>query len=244
MGLAWFRFYEELNDFLPREMKMQQVAYSFSGNPSVKDAIEAIGVPHVEVDLILVNGLSVPFSHKLRDEDSVSVYPVFEAFDITSVTRLRETPLRELKFIADVHLGRLARYLRLCGFDTCYSTDYTDSEIISISKSERRAILTRDRELLKNKRVTHGYWVRSQHPDIQIKEVIERFCLEKIIKPFTRCMECNDLLVSVAKSEIEDRILPKTMKYYDVFKLCPSCMKIYWEGSHYEHMMKFLADII
>ena len=244
MNLAWFRFYEELNEFLPSVKRKQLFSYSFNGNPSVKDAIEALGVPHVEVDLILVNSLSVDFSYKLRNEDSVSVYPVFESFDITPLTHLRGKPLRDLKFINDVHLGKLAKYLRLCGFDTCYRTDYNDQEIISLASSDKRIILTHDVELLKNKQVTHGYWIRSQHLNEQLKEVFLRFDLKNQIRPFNRCMECNGLLTNVSKKDIQDRLLPKTLEYYHKFKKCSDCDRIYWEGSHYERMKKYIDCII
>jgi uncharacterized protein len=236
MWLAYFRFYEELNDFLPPPKRKKQFTYMFTGNPSVKDAIEAIGVPHVEVDLILVNSQSVDFSCKLQDGDYVSVYPVFESFNIVSVTHLRLKPLRNLKFICDVHLGKLSRLLRLCGFDTVFLTDINDQEIIDLGLSEKRVILTRDKGLLKNKRVTHGYWIRSQYPRIQLKEIILRFDLNDRLSLFTRCLECNGLLTDVSKEEIIDRLLPKTRQYYTDFKRCSECNRIYWNGSHYFRM--------
>ncbi len=244
MNLANFRFYEELNDFLPLEKRKKNFSYSFSGNPSVKNAIEAIGVPHIEVDLILVNSLSVDFSYKLKNADSVSVYPVFESFDITCVTHLREKPLRELKFILDVHLGKLSKYLRLFGFDTYYQTGYNDQEIIYLSILNKRIILTRDIDLLKNKTVTHGYWVRSQHLDEQLKEVFVRFDLKSQLRLFSRCLECNSLLEDVSKKEIMHLLLPKTRQYYHKFKKCPNCERIYWTGSHYDRMKKFIDDFI
>ena len=240
MKNAWFRFYEELNDFLPSDKKRISFPYSFSGNQSVKDAIEAIGVPHVEIDMILVNGNPVDFSYKIRNEDKISVYPVFESLDITGVTHLREKPLRDPKFILDVHLGKTARYLRLCGFDSLYEKDYDDNEIINISVSQRRIILTRDRGLLKNKKVTHGYWIRSQHPESQFMEVMERLDLKNMVKPFTRCMGCNSVLQYIPKSEIEDKLLPGTRKYFDIFLQCQGCGQIYWEGSHFEKMKAFI----
>jgi len=169
MSTAYFRFYEELNDFLPQEKRKKLFPYEFNGTPSIKDAIEAIGVPHVEIDLILVNSLSVDFSYKLKNADSVSVYPVFESFDIASVTHLREKPLRDLKFVADVHLGKLTKYLRLYGFDTYYRTDLNDEEIIDLAGSDKRVILTKDKGLLKNKKVTRGYYIRSRYPRYQLR---------------------------------------------------------------------------
>lgn len=244
MNQAWFRFYEELNDFLPLAKKKQSFSCSFSGNPSVKDIIESLGVPHTEIDLILVNGTSVNFSHKLVNDDNVSVYPVFESIDISELQHLRPKPLRDPKFVLDVHLGRLAKYLRLCGFDTLYDKNYNDKEIIDISRSEKRIILTRDKGILKNKQVTHGYWIRSIRSDEQLPEVIRRFDLKNALKPFTRCLECNIILEDVDKEMITDRLLPKTKKYYANFKNCPGCNRIYWEGSHFDKMKKITESIL
>lgn len=244
INLATFRFYAELNDFLPAAKKKKLFSYPFNGSPSVKDAIEALGVPHVEVDLILVNGDPVDFSYRLKNGDTVSVYPVFESFDIYPVAHLRDKPLRDIKFTADVHLGKLSRNLRLCGFDVRYRPGMTDIEIIGISLSEKRIILTHDRGLLKNKLVTHGYYIRSQMPDEQLKEVLSRFQLKSLIKPFSRCMECNSLLSEISKNEITDRILPKTLRYYVDFKHCPGCGRVYWNGSHYDRMKNHINSII
>ena len=243
MNLAWFRFYEELNDFLPAGKREMPIPHSFRGSPSVKDAVEALGVPHVEIDLILVNSRSVDFSYKIRNADYISVYPVFESFDITPVTHLRSKPLRDLKFVLDVHLGKLARYIRLCGFDTLYRTDLDDDEIIRLSLEEKRAILTRDIGLLKNRRVLRGYWIRSLNIGEQMKEVFRRFDLNKQINLFTRCMECNSVLNEVAKDDIVDRLMPKTREYYHEFKICRGCNRIYWDGSHYKRMKEFITDL-
>ena len=244
MNLAWFRFYEELNEFLPEGKRKRRIPYSFNGRQSVKDAIEALGIPHTEIDMILVNGVSVDFSYKLRKEDSVSVYPVFESLDISSVTHLRGKPLRDLKFILDVHLGKLAKYLRLCGFDTNYRNDYNDPEIICLASLEKRIILTRDLGILKNKLVTHGYWIRSQLPEEQLKEVLIRFDLKNMIEPFSRCTECNGVIADVPKTEVMERLLPKTRQYFQEYKKCPDCDRIYWEGSHFEKMKKNIEKII
>ncbi len=244
MSIASFRFYEELNDFLPLEKRKILFSYEFNGTPSVKDAIEALGIPHVEVDLILVNSLSVDYSYKLKHADSVSVYPVFESFDIASVTHLREKPLRDLKFIADVHLGKLTKYLRLCGFDTCYRTDFNNQEMINLALSDRRVILTRDKELLKNKKVTRGYWVRSVYYPEQLREVLLHFDLKNQVTLFARCMECNGLLKDVTKKEILNRLLPKTSRYYRKFKKCQYCNRIYWNGSHYQSMKRNIKTLM
>ena len=244
MNLACFRFYEELNDFLSAGKKKVSFSYSFTGNPSVKDAIEALGVPHVEVDMIIVNGKPVDFTYKLRNEDQVSVYPVFESFDISTVSPLREKPLRHPAFILDVHLGKLAKHLRLCGLDTLYFKHLTDPEIIKISLKEHRIILTRDKGLLKNRKVTHGYWIRSIKPETQLKEVLFRFDLKTNLHLFSRCLECNGVLTDVPKEEIIDHLLPKTREYYTEFKKCPVCGHIYWAGSHFESMKSYIDSII
>ncbi|MBN2481707.1 MAG: Mut7-C ubiquitin/RNAse domain-containing protein [Bacteroidales bacterium] len=244
MAIAYFRFYEELNDFLPDERKKVLFPFAFSGNPSVKFAVEALGVPHTEIDMILVNSHSVDFTYKLQQGDTVSVYPVFESLYIGSVTHLREKPLRNVRFITDVHLGRLAKYLRLFGFDTLYKNDFSDRDIMDFAESDKRTILTRDRELFKNNRVTRGYWIRSQHPREQLKEVIDRLDLKKAAQPFTRCMECNALLEAVDKESILSELEPGTRKGYDEFRRCAGCGKIYWKGSHHEKMSGFIEETI
>lgn len=242
MNLAQFRFYEELNEFLPEERRKQWFSYGFNGNPSIKDAIEALGIPHTEVDMILVNGNSVDFLYKMKNGDTVSVYPVFESLDISRVTHLREMSLRNPKFILDVHLGKLAKYLRLLGFDSFYDRDYDDDEIINRSISDKRIILTRDKGLLKNTQVNHGYWIRSQHPDDQLKEVILKFDLKNISRPFTRCLECNMKLIEVSKDEIDGMLMPLTRKYYNYFQKCPGCNRIFWEGTHFKRMKDFIEN--
>jgi len=204
----------------------------------VKDAIQAVGVPHTEVDLVLVNGESVGFEYPLKDGDDVAVYPVFESFDIGPVTRLRPEPLRKTKFILDVHLGKLATILRLLGFDTYYRNDLDDPEIVDIAESEHRIVLTRDLGILKQNRVTHGYWVRSSNPEKQAVEIITRFQLENNIKPFTRCARCNGVLNPTPKEEIQHQLPPKTKTYYTEFYVCSGCGQIYWRGTHYPKLLE------
>ena len=244
MHQAWFRFYEELNDFLPSSRRKVSFEYNFQGTPSVKDAIEALGVPHVEVDMINVNGHPVDFTYKLKSGDKVSVYPVFESFDITNVSLLRSKPLRDPKFILDVHLGKLAKYMRIYGMDALYFPDITDPEIVDLAIKEHRIILTRDRNLLKNRKATYGYWIRSQNTREQLREVFKRLDLKRLLKPFTRCPECNGILVNVHKEEIIDKLLPKTREYYTDFKKCRDCGHIYWEGSHYDSMKEQIDKML
>ena len=243
-NVAYFRFYEELNDFLPQDLRKVTFTYEFTGNPSVKDAIEALNVPHAEVDLVVVNGESVDFAYRINDKDNVSVYPVFEALEIGSIVRLREKSLREIKFILDVHLGRLAKYLRLCGFDTSFSNLYDDREIIDTAAREKRIILTRDKQLLKDKRVSHGYWIRSQNHNEQLKEVFVRFDLKDRLALFSRCIRCNTILEEVSKEKIKARLQADTSRYSSKFMRCPYCDRIYWEGSHYDNMKVIIDDTI
>lgn len=240
---AEFRFYEESNDFLPPAKRKVAFTYRFLNHPSVKDAIEALGVPHTEVNLILVNGILVDFAYQLQDHDRASVYPVFEALDITAVSHVRERPLREPKFILDVHLGRLAKYLRLLGFDTLYENNYADPQLIQLAIAEKRIILTRDIGLLKNKQVTHGYWLRTTYPKSQLFEVIKRFDLLNLIKPFQRCLLCNSRLIPVAKQAIALQLAEKTKLYHEEFLQCSGCDKLYWKGSHFKHMLNFIETI-
>lgn len=241
---ASFRFYEELNDFLPSDKRKRTFDYKFNGNPSIKEPIEALGVPHTEVDLILVNGKSVGFGHKLKQGDFVSVYPVFESIDISPIVKLREKPLRNSAFIVDSHLGKLARMLRLIGFDTQYDKDDDDLEIVRKSIQQKQIILTRDRQLLQRKEVTHGYCVRSTDPENQVYEVLERFDLYSQVKAFYRCMMCNGIIHPIDKADIRHRLKPKTEKYFNEFYFCPGCERIYWKGSHYEKLKKKVEKLI
>ena len=237
---AYFRFYEELNDFLPPARHKTEFVYRFPGSPAIKDPIEAMGVPHTEVDLILVNGSSIGFEYRLRPNDRVSVYPVFESLDITPLVKLRERPLRTSRFVVDVNLGRLARWLRMLGFDTCYSNSYSDGDVVRTGVDQHRIILTRDRRLLHAKVITHGYWVRSNDPDGQLREVLRRFDLYSQIQPFHRCMLCNDDITAVTKEAVLDRLMPKTARYYHEFYQCHGCGRVYWKGPHYDQMLRTL----
>jgi uncharacterized protein with PIN domain len=239
-----FRFYEELNDFLPAEHRKRAFEHRFSGTPSVKDTIEAIGIPHTEIDLILVDGISVDFSYLLRGGERVSVYPTFERLDIRDVTRLRPEPLREPRFVLDVHLGRLARYMRLLGFDAAYRNDYSDGEIIGLSRGERRIILTRDRGILKHRAVTHGHWMRNTSPREQLEEVVRGFDLRARVRPFTRCMECNGELRAVGRDTVLEQIPPRVANVFQDFSRCAGCARVYWRGSHYEQLARLVEELL
>lgn len=242
-NIAHFRFYSELNDFLLPQKRKTQFDYSFSGNPSIKDAIEAIGVPHTEIDLIIVNRESVDFEYRLNNNDSIAVYPGFEALDVSPLKRLRQAPLRNPKFICDVHLGALARLLRLAEFDTLYRNDYADEQIVDIALAEKRCILTRDRGILKRKAVKHGYCLRSIHPEEQAREVLARFDLYSSMKPFTLCIECGGAVSRVDKASVAAALPEKTRECYDEFYKCGLCGKVYWQGSHFSNLEKTVEGL-
>jgi uncharacterized protein with PIN domain len=241
--LCHFRFYAELNDFLPPQRRGVAFPHRFVDAASVKDMIESLGAPHTEVDLILVNGVSVDFSYLVRDGDRISVYPVFEGLDITPILRIRPKPLRETRFVLDVHLGRLARYLRMLGFDALYRNNYGDEELAGISSGEQRILLTRDVGLLKRTVVTHGYLVRETGPQRQAAEVVQRFDLRRSIRPFVRCLRCNASLERVEKAQAVARVAWRTIENYDEFQACLGCGRIYWRGGHYRRMRKFLQSL-
>jgi uncharacterized protein with PIN domain/sulfur carrier protein ThiS len=244
MKQAFFRFYAELNDFLPAERRMVTFVYPFSGRQTVKHLIEAAGVPHTEVDLVLVNGQSVSFSYFVEDGDRVSVFPVFEAFDITSVTRVRPQPLRRTRFVLDVHLGRLAVYFRMLGFDAKYGKDWRDEQLARLARTEQRILLTRDRELLKRNEVTHGYCIRATSTRLQLIEVIDRFDLSKSIRPFTRCLLCNVPLEPASPDHVARNVPPASRQHYDEFSRCPCCDRTYWKGSHYRRMTRLIDYVL
>ena len=233
-----------MNDFLPENQRKQDIYFPFSGNPSIKDVIEALNIPHPEIDLIIINGKSVDFSYKLKHGDRIAVYPVFESLDISPLIRLHPKPLRVTRFILDVQLGRLARDLRMLGFDTLYSNKYTNPDIVRIAAGEHRIILTRDLGVLKYKSITHGYWVRSTTRDEQLVEVVKRFDLSKQFQSFKRCLLCNGIIELIAKDKIKTQLLPKTLKYFNIFYRCPDCKKIYWEGSHFKRMQEKINQIL
>lgn len=243
MALATYRFYEELNDFLTPIRRKREFEYDSARAATVKNAIEALGVPHTEVELIIANGKSVDFSHMVQDDDRIAVYPMFEALDIRPLLRVRPEPLRRLRFIADAHLGGLARMLRMLGFDTLYRNDFKDEDIRVISVRDGRVVLTRDRELLKCGDITHGCYVHALRPMDQWKEVVDRLQLQRDAQPFTLCLHCNEPLQQIDKSAVIDLLPAQVAKYYERFCTCPACKRIYWEGSHWKRMRSWLDQL-
>jgi uncharacterized protein with PIN domain len=242
-GYVNVRAYAELNDFLGTESRGVTVRRPFRPHQTVKDVLEAMGIPHTEVDLILVNGDAEDFAHRPTSGDRITAYPMFEAFDIGSMARLRPVPLRDPRFVIDVNLGRLARLLRLLGFDVWWSSDADDQTLADVSLGQQRILLTRDRALLKRRAITHGLFVRSDHPEEQTLEVMRRLDLRHRLAPFTRCVRCNGSLVAVTKDEVIEHLEPLTRRYYDDFSRCTECGRVYWRGSHRARLVSLVEGL-
>lgn len=244
MATAVFRFYAELNDFLSSVRRQKDTTVACAENATVKQAVEALGVPHTEIEVILVNGESVDFSRRVEEGDRVAVYPVFEAVDVRPILRLRAEPLRIVRFLADAHLGRLARYLRMLGFDSLYENALRDRDLIRISTGEGRVLLTRDRELLMHRGLTHGIYVRGTRPREQLAYVVDRLDLRKDSRPFTRCMSCNGDLEEVEKETVVDRLPARVTECHQRFQKCSNCGRVYWPGTHWERMQGIVSNLM
>ncbi|MCU7796555.1 MAG: Mut7-C ubiquitin/RNAse domain-containing protein [Candidatus Thiodiazotropha sp. (ex Myrtea spinifera)] len=237
------RFYEELNDFLPSDLRKRAFEHSIKPTQSIKHLIENLGVPHTEIELILANGESVGFDYLPNAGDQISLYPVFESLDVTPLLRLRDKPLRQPCFLADAHLGKLARYLRLLGFDTLFFNDAGDSRLAEISVKDRRILLTRDRGLLMRREITHGCFIHALDTKEQLTELFKRLDLYRLVAPFTRCMMCNGSLNRIEKATISTELPKRVGEIYTEFWRCSDCAKIYWKGSHYRQLMEFIKTI-
>jgi uncharacterized protein len=242
-GYVNVRAYPELNDFLGPESRGVTARRPFRPHQTVKDVLEALGIPHTEVDLILVNGNAEDFAHRPTSGDRIAAYPMFVTLDVGSTARLRPVPLRDPRFVIDVNLGRLARLLRVLGFDVWWSSDADDQTLADLSLGQQRILLTRDRGLLKRRAITHGLFVRSDHPEEQTLEVIRRLDLRHRLAPFTRCVRCNGRLFAVSKEEVIDHLEPLTRLYYDDFSRCTECGRIYWRGSHRARLVSFVEGL-
>lgn len=244
MTRAWFRFYAELNWFVSPALRQRSFESACSRDASVKHMIEALGVPHTEVALILVNGEPVDFSYRLCEQDHVSVYPRFAFLNgdvqITEFLQPQGLPV----FVADAHLGRLARDLRMLGFDVLYRNDFTDDEIVRIVLRDGRIVLTRDRDLLMRKSIARGCYVYATAGDRQLSEVMERYGLAGQIRPLSRCLKCNGLLEPVAREAVEPHLPARSGACQQHFRRCTVCRQVYWEGAHVKRMRGRIAALL
>lgn len=232
MKVACFVFSPNLQLLLKRDLRGQPVDMRFQGPQSVKHLIESLGIPHTEIGTLNVDGRSIGLDYITQNGDRIEVQPVAPA-------DLAEEP----HFVLDGHLGKLVSHLRMLGLDCLYDNAYEDEELVRISIEEGRILLTRDRLLLMHKVITQGYLLRSLNSTEQLYEVVQRYRLEKWVKPFQRCLNCNHLLEPVEKDLVLDKLEPLTKKYYFDFKLCPACDQVYWKGSHYEKMLRVIENI-
>jgi uncharacterized protein with PIN domain len=241
MVTATFRFYGELNDFVARERRGRDVTLPCARAATTKHMIEALGVPHTEVALILVNGASAGFEALLDEGDRVAVYPRFTALDVADLERIAPAPPGRLRFVADAHLGGLARLLRMAGFDTIYRNDIDDADIEARVLEEERVALTRDRDLLKRRGVDYGCYVRALHAEERLREVAGRYGLAERARPFTLCLHCNAPLRAVARDEVLERLPPMVRATQDDFRTCDRCGRVFWRGTHWQRMRTMLA---
>jgi len=223
---------------------IRPISITLSRRASIKDVVESFGLPHTEVGRLEVGGHEVDFSFIVEEDRTLDIFPVLPVWDVLSASLLRPFPLTEITFVVDVNVGKLARLLRMAGFDTLCDRQWNDIKLADISSREKRILLTRDLDLLKRRQVEFGRYVRSANPEEQLEEVIDLFDLDRFVAPFTRCMVCNGQLRKVAKQDIEGLLQPLTRKYYSSFSLCPDCGRIYWPGSHLESMVKIFPSRI
>jgi uncharacterized protein with PIN domain len=237
---AFVRVYGQLNDFLPRRWRQEDLVCPLNGPVSVKDFVEGLGIPHPEIQLIVANGHFVDFDYRVVENDRIAVYPRFRSFDLEEDERVGPAWKVDPSFVADVHLGRLSAYLRFAGIDVAYRNDYSDHRLVAISAEDDRTILTRDIGVLKHRAVSRGYFVRNIKPALQFVEVLRMFELVSRASPFSRCVECNDLLRRASPESVSHVLPPRTRDQYREFSRCPGCNRVYWRGSHYARMTVFL----
>ena len=241
---ATFRFYGELNDFLVRERRGRSFPTPCARAATTKHMVEALGVPHTEVELVLLNGAPAGLDDILEDGDRVAVYPRFTLLPVADVARLDQRPPGRARFVADAHLGGLARLLRMAGFDTIYRNTLHDAEIEAIALDDGRAVLTRDRELLKRRGIEYGCYVRALKAEAQLREVVDRFGLAERMRPFTLCLSCNAPLRPIAKADVLDRLPPRVAATQDEFSTCDCCHGVFWKGSHWQRMAGVLDTVL
>jgi len=238
------RFHGELNEFLPPVRRMHEFESRFKGRESIKDKIEALGAPHTEVDVILVNGRSMGFDHILEDGDVIDVYPSAETPVMSGVRHLKHLPMGSPRFIADINIHDVVKMMRALGLDVLEDRTFSFEELIEISVDEGRILLSSSKELLKRKRIVHGIFIWQGNREAQIQKIVDDLSLKRLCKPFSRCLLCNTLLEFVPKEIVWERIPPKTRKRVSEFARCPACDRLYWKGTHYRKIKKKVDRIL
>ncbi|WP_461834136.1 Mut7-C RNAse domain-containing protein [Desulfothermus sp.] len=220
----------------------KKIVYPLNRKASIKDIIEALGIPHTEIGLIEVGSQRVRFSYIPKKQTHLKIYP--HKIPIERDNYLFDEPILELRFLVDANVGKLARFLRMLGYDCFFDWSIPDDEIAEIAFSEKRIVLSKDIQLLKRKKILWGKFIQANFPIDQLKEVVNFFGLDFNNRAFTRCLVCNKRLVPVDKDAIIHRLEPKTKKYYNEFSICPVCKRIYWQGSHVEKMKDLLKKLV
>ncbi|MEN8199960.1 MAG: Mut7-C RNAse domain-containing protein [Thermodesulfobacteriota bacterium] len=230
-------FDETLRLLLPRAKRdLRRVDYPLTRRASIKDIVESVNIPHTEVGTISSNNREITFDQIPRPGERYRINSVPPGTDVTRPTLLRPLPLSEVSFLVDINVGRLAHLLRMAGFDTLYSPELVEAELAELALTEKRIVLSRNRDLLQRRYIHWGRLIRSQQPEEQLREVITLYGIAKSIVPFSRCMQCNTVLVPVEKSAVLHLLEPLTRKYYRKFTRCSGCGRIYWPGSHHRKM--------
>jgi len=237
------RIYEELNSFLPESRQKRDFSFELEEGATIQQLLSNLELPLSQVDLILVNGESVGVSFPLKAGDRISIYPVFERLNIAPVLKIRPAPLRKPRFICDVHLGKLATYMRMAGLDADYRNNFSGRQLIQLSVELGKIILTKNRGLLKNKRITHGYLVIQNLPKLQLAEIISCFDLKQWCSPLSRCLRCNLPVHSISKDDAVGKVAPRVLEMHDQFMKCDGCSRVYWKGTHYESMMSWISRL-
>lgn len=239
---ANYHFYAELNDFLSTKERNKAIKHTFNNSPVVKDSVEALGIPHPEVAIVMVNNKLVGFDYKVQDGDSINVFPYYYHPDLQPINQI--SPDNKPGFILDVHLGGLTRYLRMAGFDTLYNNeDWGDKYIADTGGKENRIVLSRDVGLLKRSSVIYGYYLRKKNSLDQFKEIVNRYQLKQYFAPFSVCIKCNGKIQAIAKTEVANLLEEGTKKEHDKFWQCTDCKQVYWEGTHFKKMEVLIQNI-
>ncbi|WP_405535435.1 Mut7-C ubiquitin/RNAse domain-containing protein [Streptomyces sp. NBC_00075] len=224
-------FAPELRLFVPAERRAGRTTVVTDGSSSLGHVVESLGVPLTEAGRLLVDGREMPVSH---------VPVAGETVEVAAVVRPQRVPGAPLRFLLDVHLGTLARRLRLLGVDAAYeSEDIGDPALAAQSAAERRVLLSRDRGLLRRRELWAGAYVYSDRPDDQLRDVLDRFA--PALVPWTRCTACNGRLERADKETVGERLEHGTRRTYDVFAQCVDCERLYWRGAHHARLEAIVA---
>ena len=240
---VYLLFHKDLQTLLPGKRAAKVLKYALTRRASLKDIIESQGIPHTEVAQILLKKKELGFGFNPVGGEEIDILPFSDEISVFTSTMLRSQPFCSLKFMVDINARKLARNLRIIGIDTTMVPVARLVEIGSIATSQQRILITRNRELLKCNTVIHGHLLRSENHVIQLQEVVKRYKLKPHIKPYTRCTICNGDLRSTTKQAVYQRLEPLTRKYFNTFKLCKDCEKVYWQGSHHDQMQQLVTEV-